>query len=402
MLDKMIPGSFGLMKKMNRTLILDVIRQQGPISRSQIARMTHLTPPTVTNVVKELIRSDMVVEGEHVHSTGGRKAINLHINPTACYVIGVRVGVSRITAVVTDLQADIVNQHHFDLQQGDGGDEVISKLKTCIQTVMDHSDINQDKFKGIGIGMHGVVQSEQGLCVFAPNLGMRNVPLKDILQEQFALPVLVDNDVRAMALGESWYGHGQKVDNFIFIHVGSGIGAGIIMGEELYRGVNESAGEIGHTTVVEEGPICNCGNQGCLEVMAAAPAIVKRSIERMNQGVSSSLKQELDTGSKNITAKMIYKHALQKDALSLSLLEDTGKYLGIGIANLINILNPEKVIIGGGVSQAGDLLFKPLLHTVRQRAMEIPANVQIEQSYLGQHVGPVGAATLVLKQIFKG
>ncbi len=394
-----LTGSFQLMKQMNTSLILDIIRQQGPISRAEIAKQTKLTPPTVTNIVRVLLKSGIVVEGQPRESTGGRKAISLQINPRAYFVLGVDVGVSKVTVVVSDLEATIIAQRTRSLINIPGH-QVITIMTETIKQVITISGITMDRFLGLGLGMHGLVDAKSGILLFAPNFNLRHIMLKDILEERFGIPAWIDNDVRAMALGESWFGNGRGTQNFIFLNVGMGIGAGIVFNREVYHGVSQSAGEIGHTTVVEEGPLCNCGNRGCLEVLAAGPAIARRAIEAMEQGNQSSL-MEAGLSVKELTALDVYLKARNGDPLCLNLMKETGKYLGIAIANMLNLLNPEKVIIGGGVSKAGELLLAPLKETVSKRALEVPLSVaQIELSSLGNQAGAIGATVLVLRNLF--
>lgn len=398
----MVTGSFQLMKKINKTLILDIIRQHGPISRAEIAKMTKLTAPTVTNLVRDLLSTGIVVEGERMDSTGGRKPIMLRINPKAYYSIGVDIGVSKIVTIITDLKAKILVKVKVDL--GHIHDEsIIDITKETIKEAIQKSGIDKDKFIGIGIGMHGLVNAETGTAIFAPNFGLHDVPMKQLIEEEFTIPTYLDNDVRAMALGESWFGHGKDVDNFIVVNVGMGIGAAIVFNHEVYHGVSHSAGEIGHTTVLEDGPKCNCGNYGCLEVLAAGPSIAKQAIREIKRGTVTSLIDRVkDDHLEDITAKMVYEEAERGDTLSLQIINSAGKFLGIGIANTINILNPELVILGGGVTEAGELLLEPIIQTVMHRAMEVPAsNVRILPTMLGEDVGAIGAATLVLKNLFK-
>jgi N-acetylglucosamine repressor len=400
-MSEMITGSFQLMKKINKTLILDIIRQHGPISRAEIAKVTKLTPPTVTNLVRNLLETGIIVEGDRISSTGGRKAINLQIDPKAYYTIGVDVGVSKIVAIVTDLEANIEAKVVTALKNLED-ESIIDIIISTIAAVIEESGIEIDRFIGIGTGMHGLVNSKTGTAEFAPNFGLRNVPVQKIIEDKFKIPTYLDNDVRAMALGESWFGLGKDVENFIFINVGMGIGAGIVLNNEVYHGVSESAGEIGHTTVLEDGPRCNCGNYGCLEVMAAGPGIVARSIKEIKRGTFTSLSDRVGDNLSDISSKMIYEEAIKGDDLSIHLIKETGKFIGIGIANMINIFNPEKVIIGGGVSEAGEMLVEPLVQTVMIRAMEIPAGVvKILPTALGENAGAIGAATLVLRRMFK-
>jgi glucokinase-like ROK family protein len=401
-MERMVTGSFQLMKKINKTLILDIIRQHGPISRAEIAKMTKLTAPTVTNLVRDLLSTGIVVEGERMDSTGGRKPIMLKINPKAYYSIGVDIGVSKIVTIITDLEANIQEKVKVDLGHIQDG-SIIDITKETIKEALEKSGIEKDKFIGIGIGMHGLVNAETGTAIFAPNFGLHDVPMKQIIEEEFAIPTYLDNDVRAMALGESWFGHGKEVDNFIVVNVGMGIGAAIVFNHEVYHGVSKSAGEIGHTTVLEDGPKCNCGNYGCLEVLAAGPSIAKQAVREIKRGSITSLTDRVkDDRLEEITAKMVFEEAEKGDSLSLQIMNSTGKFLGIGIANTINILNPELVILGGGVTQAGELLLEPIIQTVMHRAMEVPAsNVRILPTMLGEDVGAIGAATLVLKTLFK-
>jgi N-acetylglucosamine repressor len=400
-MNEMVTGSFQLMKKINKTLILDIIRQHGPISRAEIAKVTKLTPPTVTNLVRVLLETGIIVEGDRVGSTGGRKAINLQINPKAYYAIGVDIGVSKIVAVLTDLEAHIETKVTTDITNI-GKNSILDIINETIGKLIEKSNVQKDNILGIGAGMHGLVNTKLGTAVFAPNFGLHNVPIQKIIEDKFGIATFLDNDVRAMAIGESWYGHGTDVENFIFINVGMGIGAGIVLNNEVYHGVSESAGEIGHTTVLEDGPRCNCGNYGCLEVMAAGPGIAQRAIKEIKRGTVSKLLDRVGTKLELITAKMIYEEASKGDELSIRIINDTGKFIGIGIANMINIFNPEKVIIGGGVSEAGEMLLEPLIQTVMIRAMEVPASVvKILPTQLGENAGAIGAATLVLRNLFK-
>jgi N-acetylglucosamine repressor len=230
---------------------------------------------------------------------------------------------------------------------------------------------------------------------------LQNVPIGSYLESRFQVPVQLDNDVRAMAIGESWLGNARDVSHFLCINVGYGIGAAIVLGKELYHGVSHSAGEIGHTTVDEAGPRCSCGNTGCLQVMAAGPAIAERARQAIRHGRDSRIYENAEGDLDAITALTVYQAAEEGDSLALQLLEDTGHYLGIAIANLINILNPEKVIIGGGVAKAGDFVFRPLKETVAQRSLALPySKTQIVESALGDNATAIGAACMILKAMF--
>lgn len=387
-------GSFQLMKSLNKTLILNVIRTDGPISRAEIAKKTNLTPPTVTNIVSELISSGLVIESNLGESKGGRKPIMLTINTSAFHVVGVDVGSRQISIVVTDLNASVFESHQVDLPRPLSEGRFMTLLKNGIRTVMD-KPLKEGSIVGIGIGMHGLVNPDKGVAIFAPNLNLRNMALREQLEAEFHVPVEVDNDVRAMALGESWFGNGRGIDNFICVNVGNGVGAGIILDQKLFRGASFTAGEVGHTTVDPDGPPCTCGNNGCLQTLVSGPAVAARAREQIQAGRSSVLE------GKDITGEAIYHAALEGDALALDILRQTGRYLGIGLANLINTLNPERVIVGGGVAKAARFIMGPLKETVAARALDTPArSTTIVTAKLGDQATVIGAVTLVLRKLF--
>lgn len=387
-------GSFQLMKSLNKTLILNVIRTDGPISRAEIAKKTNLTPPTVTNIVSELISSGLVIESNLGESKGGRKPIMLTINTSAFHVVGVDVGSRQISIVVTDLNASVFESHQVDLPRPLSEGRFMTLLKNGIRTVMD-KPLKEGSIVGIGIGMHGLVNPDRGVAIFAPNLNLRNMALREQLEAEFHVPVEVDNDVRAMALGESWFGNGRGIDNFICVNVGNGVGAGIILDQKLFRGASFTAGEVGHTTVDPDGPPCTCGNNGCLQTLVSGPAVAARAREQIQAGRSSVLE------GKDITGEAIYHAALEGDALALDILRQTGRYLGIGLANLINTLNPERVIVGGGVAKAARFIMGPLKETVAARALDTPArSTTIVTAKLGDQATVIGAVALVLRKLF--
>jgi glucokinase-like ROK family protein len=390
-----VVGSFQLMKSLNKSLILNVIRTDSPISRAEIAKKTNLTPPTVTNLVNELLESNLVMESDLGESTVGRKPIMLRINASAFRVIGVDVGISNFKLVSTNLNAEVM-------------DTLLVKMPLCIttETFMDLlvksvktmiSNAKEESILGIGIGMHGLVNPQTGIALFAPNFNLRNIPLREKLEKEFHIPVEIENDVRAMALGESWFGNGQGIDNFICVNVGIGIGAGVILDRKLYTGSSFTAGEIGHTTIDVEGPKCSCGNYGCLQTLAAGPAIIARAQKKICLGMKSLIEELVQGDLDTITGETVHQAAIEGDELALEVLEDTGRYLGIGIANMINMLNPEKVILGGGVLKAGEFILGPIKEMVKRRELNC---TPISIAKLGEYGTSIGAATLVLKKLF--
>ncbi|WP_335342375.1 ROK family transcriptional regulator [Polycladomyces zharkentensis] len=394
-------GSFRWMKTLNKSTILNMIRLHGPISRAEIAKMTKLTPPTVTNIVGELLESNLVIEAELGESTGGRKPIMLKINADAFTVIGIYAGAKRIRGVAANLEGEVQHTVHVEVPTEPAAEVFVDLVQGAIRQLLELADLRTRPCLGIGVGMHGLVDTEKGVSIFAPNLNIRDLPLKDRLEQAFQLPVEVENDVRALALGESWFGLGKDIADFICVHVGTGIGAGIILNNELYRGPSFAAGEIGHTTIDLNGPKCGCGNMGCLEALAAGPAILSRVREAIRQGRSTVLAEWVNGETGRLTGEMVHRAAQQGDDLAIEVLADAGRYLGIGLANLINTLNPSRIILSGGVARAGHFVLEPLQKTVRERALSAAAkDVAIMCSRLGDNGAAIGAMTLVLQHLF--
>ncbi|MRX71485.1 ROK family protein [Bacillus lacus] len=389
------------MKSLNRSLILNLIRSKGTISRAEIAKQTKLTPPTVTNIVNELLVEGLVEEGHAGPSNGGRKPIMLRINTANFFVIGIDVGEKKIRFAVTDLNANIIGRQTVRLAEAVTKDQLVQTIMKQIYMLVDESAISFAKILGIGIGMHGIVDHEKGIAVFAPNLNMKNIPLKELLEKEFHIPVKVENDVRAMALGESWFGNGADYEDIVCINVGYGIGAGIIMKNRLFRGQHGVAGEIGHTVIDLNGPACSCGNYGCLQAIAANDGMKAYVIKQMALGRNTIISSLVNGNLEKVSGKVIHQAALAGDALAMEVLENSGRYLGASIANLINVLNPERIIIGGGISRAGAYILDPIIKVVEQRALNAEAKkTSIVQSKLKDKATLIGAVTLVLADLF--
>ncbi|HBW35272.1 ROK family transcriptional regulator [Desulfosporosinus sp. BICA1-9] len=394
-------GSFQGMKSLNKSAILNVVRQHGLISRAEIAKLTKLTPPTVTNLVGELIDTKLVVETDLGESTGGRKPIMLRINSSAFHVVGVYAGPKKVKAVAATLDGNVITQVEARYVENPTCEQFLATLADVIEKVIERANPKMESILGIGVGMHGLVDSEQGVSIFAPHLNFRNIAIKAYLEHKFDLPVEVENDIRAQAIGESWFGQGKCVPNFILFRVGTGVGAGIILDHQLYRGTSFTAGEIGHTIIDINGPKCSCGNYGCLESMVGGTALAVRAQQAIRFGKKSILEDMVKGNIELIDGKMLYLAAQQEDQVAIDVLEDTGRYLGIGIANLINTLNPSLIILSGGVFGSADFIMDSLRKTVERRALAKPAHaVSIVISELGENAIAIGALTLVLKKIF--
>ena len=395
-------GSLKLVQEINRSVVLNLIKDKGPLSRAGISRITKLTRSTISSLVSYLIKKNLVKETGLSSSGVGRKGILLKLNPKAYYVVGVDLGTLNTIAVVVDLEGKIMERVEHPTNGKWSKDKVIERLKAVIHEVITASNINIQKIAGIGLAVPGLVDSKKGIMLITPNFGWRNTPLKEMLEKEFHTPIFIDNNNNAMALSEAEFGIARGIRNFICVNVGIGIGSGVVINGELYRGETECTGEIGHTTVDYNGPKCSCGNNGCLEVMAAAPAIARRAVKAIKEGEKTLITELVNSNLDEISAAIVAEAANKGDKLAREIIEKTGEYLGTGIANIINLFNPQMVIIGGGVAQAGDLIFNPLKKTMEKRAFPVPAKVvKIVASSLGRDCTVIGAATLVLRETFK-
>ncbi|WP_156290648.1 ROK family transcriptional regulator [Oceanobacillus salinisoli] len=381
-------GTFQLMKTVNKKIILNKIRTSEPISRAQIAKETGLTPPTVSSIVKELVDEGLVKESKLGESSGGRKPTMLHINSDAFYVIGVDAGPEMVECVLTDLTGEIYQRTSSSLKGQLSNERFLSLLKENIYAILQLSKIELEKIIGIGIAMHGVVDVESGRSLIAPNLNLRDIPIKDELSKEFDLTIKVENDARAMALGESWFGGHGDVDSMVAVNIGHGVGAGVVINGKLYHGSHDMAGELGHMTIDLHGDVCMCGNRGCLQTFVNGDAIVKRMKEQYNDV-------------EEITAKEIYERALQGEAACVQILGETGNIIGIGLTNLIHLINPSKIVLGGGVMKSEKFLMPTILETIQDRALTSKSKeTAVMVTKLGDDATLLGAVSLLLVELF--
>lgn len=396
-----LTGNFELMREMNTAIVLRTIWKFAPISRAEVVEKTNLTGATVSRIVSKLIELEFVREVGYGESQGGRKPILMDINPGAALVIGVDIEVDEIRGVVVDLNGNVLHEEKQNNNENISKDEILGNVKDLIYELLSINK-GQEKIIGIGIGMHGLVDYHKGICIYPPAFDWSNVPVAEIIEKEFDVPTVLENNDRALALGENWFGAARNMRNFMCLKVGTGIGSGIFTNGEIYRGVSNSAGEIGHTTVDEDGELCHCGNYGCLESMASIPAIIKRTKKLLKQGAESKIYSMVDENIDLVDEQVIFKAAEKEDPIAEQILRAEGRYLGIGIANIINLLNPEAVILGGKITNGGEQILTSLKNTVKNRALSYPLkHMNITYSELGKNGVAIGAATLILERILK-
>ena len=290
------------------------------------------------------------------------------------YLVGVDLGGTNIVAgALAEDGSDVIALRTEPTRADQGAEAVVDRIVRMIDTVIAETiaqaGAKRDDVIGVGVGAPGPLDRERGVVITTPNLGWTNVPLRDVIAERVRLPVRIDNDANCATLGEWWLGAAKGANNVIGMTIGTGIGGGIILGGRLYHGSSDVAGEIGHATIDITGRRCKCGNYGCLEAYASGPSIADRAREALS-GDDCLMVKMAGGDPARITAATVYEAAKRGDDVALDVVRETSRFLGAGVANLLNIFNPDVVVICGGVTQAGDTLFAPLRREVRKRAFK--------------------------------
>lgn len=393
-------GSFQWMKSLNKSIILNKIRTNGPISRAQIAKETELTPPTVGSIVKELLEQQLIKESQLGESQGGRKPTMLILHQEAYHIIGVDVGPVDIQFIISNLTGEITAELKIKINNQLDNQAFLDMLTDGIHQLMNNQ--SSLRYIGIGVAMHGIVDAETGTSLFAPNLYLRNIPIKEHLEQHFDMEVKVENDAKAFALGEAWFNEDMVHKSMLAVNIGRGIGAGLVNDGKLFNGADGIAGEIGHMMIERNGRKCSCGNDGCLQTIASGPAIALIAKEKLESGQKSILQEWTNELSNEITAEMVYKAAKMNDKLSNEVFQEVGESLGIAFTNIIHTFNPAHIIIGGGVARAGELLLNPIRKTIASRAISDRAKrTPVILSNLDAYGSSYGAVALILSDIFQ-
>ena len=311
--------------------------------------------------------------------------------------IGIDVGGTNVKIALVDGEGKIIYSNSVPTYAQMGYEYTVNNIKQAIRDLMKETNTDAKEIEGIGFDFPGQVDYKTGVVKLAPNIpGWVNVPIAQMIEEEFNIPTRIDNDVRCAALGELKFGAGKGCENFVCITVGTGIGSGLVINGQVVRGAANAAGEIGHIKLqMNGGPICGCGDTGCLEAFASGPSIVAMAQEYLKGGKSTKFR-EMAGADGEITPYIVAKAAEAGDPVAKRIFEIVGTYIGMGLVSVINLLNPEKVIIGGGVAAAGDLLLDPIRKTIKERAMVVAGNsVEIVPAELGNSAGVIGASMLV-------
>lgn len=377
-------GSKRLLRDLNQSIVFNLIAERQSISRTELARRSRLPAATITRIVGDFLNAGLISEVVSEVSSGGRRPILLSINPAAGYAIGVKLRKESMTIAICDLSCAVIRTSEQVLPEGATVQQTIEVIVGSVQALIAKSGLTERQILGLGIGLAGLVDSTAGRCRYSAILGWQDVELRSLLECQLGVPVRVDNDVNTLAIAEHFFGEGRGVESFLLITTGRGVGMGIIIGGEIYRGAYGGAGEFGHMTVdtSEHAPFCTCGKRGCLEAIAS----------------DHSMLQEAG-GSSDISA--LISRARRGDRAVCDIFTCAGRALGIATANLINIFDPARVLISGEGLQAGDLLMESLRVTIPQHIFGPQKNREIIIAELDEANWARGAACLILREVFQ-
>jgi len=401
-------SNINLVKEHNLGVILLSLLYEPDLSRVQLAQKTNLSNTTITNLISELLKQGIVSEEEKNEPEKGeirpvgRPRTGIHLESNARFVVGIHIGVGVFRVAVANLLDEVSSNQLEPFEIDAPVTQVLEHIAFVVEAVIKASMVERGKIIGVGVGASGLVEVSTGTNIIAPNLNWHNVPLQDYFQNALHLPVFVDNNVRAMAIAETFFGAGRGVDSLAFVYGRIGVGAGLMSRGQAFRGSISGAGEIGHTVMLlQGGEPCRCGNSGCLETLVSEPAIQRwaENFVRIHpDGCLAKIyheRQELDP------IERIFEAARQGDEEVCHMLEERAYYLGVALAGLVNLFNPEMILFGGIFAQGGEFFLDPVIRITREMAFGGLGNkVRMKATSFGWKAGVAGAAALALMHFF--
>ena len=387
------------MKLNNQLIVLRQVWERGPISRVELQRRTKLSWGTITSAIKELLAHGVIEELGTVATGVGRRPVKLDLNTRRNYVLGLDMGTQAVRSVLVDLKGRVLDQRQAALDPASPRAALLSALLGAARKMVEANRLDEGSLAGIGIAAPGAVDYRRGIGRYAPHHpNWREVPLKARFEKQFGVPCFVDHVSNCFALSEKLFGLGRELDSFICVLLGSGVSAGIVIHGQVYRGAENFSGEFGHTIIDPNGPPCACGSRGCLEVYASGLALARIGAEAARRASGHRLLKLAGGDAGQVTGELLFEAARQGDRQALAAFRRMGTLLGVGVSNLINLFNPERVILGGQVSKASELFMPALQEALKQHAWH-GSSRDVRISRLEN--GPLlGAVAIVLQELF--
>jgi glucokinase-like ROK family protein len=384
-----------LIREINTSLILDALKGANAISKLDVAKAAGLSIPTVTKILSGMLRVGVVQEAGIGDSDGGRRPMLYKLNRDGAFVIGSDIGDDHVNSIVVDFLGDRVAQATTPILLDDNEFAVFAKTIATISEAIEKSGKDRSRFLGMGIGLAGEIDTEEGIVKRATYLNWENVPIKSIIESSFHIPTFIDENVRLLTFAESWIGNGKTSRDVICLRVGDDVSAGFMIDGMLFTGKHGMAGpNINHMVIDPNGETCECGSRGCVKTILSSAAIVRYCREQ--SGFAGSSLSELN----KLTVKAIAEAAQGGDALALDIMDYVGRNLAIVVKNLAVCFDPDSIIVGGGIALAGDVLFDPANRYLQECLGNIHSQVRVYPSILGRDAFAFGAAMLVLNRIF--
>lgn len=385
-------GHKRLLRDLNQSVVFNLLMEHGAISRTDLAKRSNLPAATITRIAGEFLAAGLISEKSVEESSGGRPPVLLSINPAAGYVVGIKLREDSMTIAICDLNCTIIYSVDEQIVGEAVPHRVVETIANAVKRCISAASIAMSKVLGIGVGLSGLIDSARGICRYSAILNWRDVELAAALEFKLRLPVRIDNDVNTLAVAERYFGAGRDAANFLLLTLGRGIGLGIVIGGEIYRGSSGGAGEFGHTTIdtSPDAPPCNCGKRGCLEAIASDYGILRAAT-----GADPGHHVEDAIGA-------LIERAQQGDEEIRAIFTRAGDALGIALANLTNLFDPARVLIGGEGLRAGELLLGPMRTTLPlHRFGAAYENIELVHQTTDDASWARGAASLLLREVFR-
>lgn len=388
-----------LKKYLLRKQLIEIFYKEGQKTIADLCEATNNSIPTMTNTMNELCEEGLVKNFGIGKSKGGRKPALYGLNPKAGYIAGIDLSRKYTRMSIFNLH----NEHIGSIQEIpeglDTAENILDLVKSSMSELLKTNRLRNEQILGYGITIPGLIDIRKGVSYSYPQFGARN--LRELFQELLGRPAFIEHDTKAMALGEAWFGLARNVSNALFINIGSGIGLGMILNKELYQGHSGFSGEFGHIQMKADGALCYCGKIGCLETIASGTALVKTAQQKITEGKSSIISRMVDNNPARIKLKTIIDSANQGDQFAIELLEEAGEYLAKGMSILIHLFNPETIIIGGEMAEAGNLITDPIQQKLNKYTMlRLKHDTRIQLSELKERAGLLGTLPVVMTNAF--
>lgn len=387
------------LKNYNRRTVLNYIRRNQTATKAGLASVTGLTFMAIKKILEELESLRLIRSDQKENSGMGRKAISYAVNENYKYVVGIHINKYSTSVALLNLKGKILQIERHPMEQDFiNQNKFVELIAASVEGVMEQGGVKAAQVLGIGVGAPGPVDCENGIILTPPNIPVLSyLPLKEILEEKTGLPVYVNKDTNVIALGEYWYGGEGACRNLVYIDVDMGIGSGLIIDGRVNIGANSIAGEFGHITIDMDGPLCNCGNRGCLEAMSSGIAVLREMKEQLEKEKEHPLYAKRDM----LAMEDVFEMVNRKDLLTISILNQSAFYLGVGVSSLINILDPEMIVLGGILIQNYPRYFSIVQDVANGRKVKGARENRMGVSALKDHAGVIGAAEVVADHFFQ-